>query len=328
MICEEVRRAVTIARKMVTEPFPRKEAVVIVNPAAHHAPRRKRVVEAQEWLRERGWKCEWLETTRAAESIRMAQAAARREVPLLFVWGGDGTLNEAANGLAKSETALSVIPSGTTNLWAREVGLLKRPLEAIGLTLEGVRRRVDLGLAGSRYFLLMAGFGIDAAVVQRVSRGVKGRLGAAAYALAAVRQVMSYRGSRLTLSMDGEERVADVLMVVAGNTRNYAGLTKITPEAVIDDGRLDVCVYQGRGRWDIVWLAILTLLRQHGRSKNVLRRRVKLLKITNGMPLPAQLDGEAIGDSPPEVTVVRDALWVVTPRSLTSPLFSQPPEPQ
>ncbi len=303
----------------------RKEAVIIVNPRAHNSPKRARIVEADRWLRARGWTPEWVETAGPDDATRIAAKAANDGVPLLFVCGGDGTLNEAVNGLAWSETAMAVIPAGTVNLWAREVGLMKQPLEAVRLAVEGVRRRVDLGRAGTRYFLLMASYGIDAAVAHRVSRDVKGRLGAAAYALSAARQAMSYRGSRIAVTMDEEQRAMTALMLVAGNTRNYAGVTQITREALVDDGRLDLCIYEGRGCWDIVWLALLTLLGQHGRSRKVTQRRVNRVELTWETPFPAQLDGEAIAESPAEVTVAPVALWVMTPKGLRSRLFSRPP---
>jgi len=312
----------------IAHAFDRKETVIVVNPTAHNSPKRARIVEADEWLRANGWSAEWMETAGPGDATRLSADAAERGVPLLFVCGGDGTLNEAVNGLAGSETAMAVIPAGTVNLWAREVGLLKKPLEAVRLAVEGTRRRVDLGRAGSRYFLLMAGYGLDAAVAHRVAHGVKGRLGAAAYALAAARQAMSFRGSRVTVTMDGERRAMNAFLLVAGNTRNYAGLTQITREALVDDGMLDLCAYEGRGRWDILWLALLTLVGRHGRSKKVTQRRVNRLEFTWETPLLAQLDGEAITESPAEVTVAPAALWVMTPRGLRSPLFSRPPGPE
>jgi diacylglycerol kinase (ATP) len=302
----------------------RKEAVVIVNPTARKLPSRKRLKEAREWLDERGWAVEWIETAEPGHATSLAADAARRGLPLLFVCGGDGTLNEAVNGLAGSKTAVAVIPAGTVNLWAREVGMLKRPAEAVRLAVEGVAQRVDLGVAGSRYFLLVAGFGLDGAVAHGVSERIKKRFGAAAYALSAARQVLGYRPPLITLSLDGDSRALKLLMLTVGNTRNYAGLTQITSEAMVDDGWLDVCVYKGRGRWDLLWLALLTLVRQHQRSKKVLYRRVQRLGIESSTPLPVQLDGDAYIESPTEVSVVRDALWVVVPRTLKSPLFSQP----
>jgi diacylglycerol kinase (ATP) len=312
---------------MMPGPFERKEALIIVNPAAHNAAKRKALSVANGWLREQGWKAEWAETSGAGEATNLGAKAAAMGVPLVLVCGGDGTLNEVVNGLAGSETAVSVIASGTVNLWAREIGLLKKPVEAVRLAVEGIRRRIDLGRAGSRYFLSQVSFGVDAAVVHRVSHDMKGRLGAAAYLLSAARQAMSYRGSLVTLSLDGEERSARTLTVVAGNTRIYAGLTKVTPDAIVDDGQLDVCVYEGLGRWDIARLGALTLLRRHLGSKRVDCKRVRHLRIASEQPLPVQLDGEPIADSPTEVTVEAGALWVVTPRGLKNPLFSRSPEP-
>ena len=308
-------------------PFERREAVVIVNPAAHNAAKRKALSAAHEWLREQGWKAEWAETSGVGDATSAAAMAAEHRVPLVFVCGGDGTLNEAVNGLAGSETAVSVIPSGTVNLWARETGLLKKPAEAVRLAVEGVRRRIDLGRAGARYFLSQVSFGVDAAVVHRASHDMKGKVGAAAYALSAARQAMTYRGSRVTLSLDGEVRSERTLMVVAGNTRIYAGVTKITPDAIVDDGQLDICIYEGLGRWDIVRLAALTLIRRHRGSKRVHHERVQHLALVSEKPLPVQLDGEPLAESPTDITVAAGALWVMTPRGLRSPLFSRPPEP-
>src|SRR5919108_3129925 len=106
--------------------FERKEALVIVNPNAHNAPKRARLTEADEWLRANGWTTEWLKTAHPREATGMAAEAAARGVPLVLVCGGDGTLNEAVNGLARSETAVAAIPAGTTNLWARELGLPRK----------------------------------------------------------------------------------------------------------------------------------------------------------------------------------------------------------
>jgi YegS/Rv2252/BmrU family lipid kinase len=303
-------------------PAGRREAVIIVNPAAHNRPSPKRLSEADAWLRGHGWETAWQETAAPGDATSMAAAAAARGADIMFVCGGDGTLNEAVNGLAGSGTTLAPIPGGTSNIWAREVGLDKKPIEAVRLAAEGDRRRIDLGRAGAHYFILMAGYGIDAAVTHRVSLGVKKRLGATAYLIAALREWLTYQGSRVTLRMDGDVIVADVLMLVAGNTRGYAGLTQITSSAVADDGLLDICVYQGRSRFDMAMHAVLTLLRQHRRSKKVLYRRVSRLEMDWDRPLPLQVDGDPKPDPPADVTVARGALLVAVPRGLRTPLLS------
>ncbi len=300
----------------------RKEAVIIVNPVAHNAPKPKSLKAVDEWLREQGWRVQWRETAGRGDAISLAARAADERVPLVFVCGGDGTLSEAANGLAGSETALSVIPAGTVNIWAREAGLLKKPLEAVRLAVLGERRKVDLGRADSRYFLLMAGYGVDAAIAANVSPRVKGRLGATAYVLSALRELFRFRGSAIQMLLDGQAISADVLMLVAGNTRNYAGLVEITPTAKADDGLLDVCVYTGRGMRDLLLHGIRTVVRRHRGSKKVLYRRVKRLEMQWEKPLPVQLDGDPYPESPTLVTVAPAALWVMVPKWFRSPLFS------
>ena len=308
-------------------PHKQREAVIIVNPAAHNRPSPKRLREADAWLQGHGWATTWLETASPGDATGMAAAAAARGVSLLFVCGGDGTLNEAVNGLAGTETALAPIPGGTSNIWAREIGLDKKPAQAVELAATGDRRRVDLGRAGDRHFLLMAGYGIDAAVTRRVSLALKRRLGAAAYVLAALREWLTYRGAHATLRFDGQPHESDVLMLVAGNTRNYAGLTQITDRALVDDGLLDVCVYQGKGRLDVALHVLLTAIRQHRRWKKALYRRIRRLEIEWERPLPLQVDGDPEKSSPTRVEVVPEALWVAVPRGFTSPLFSAPPAP-
>jgi diacylglycerol kinase family enzyme len=110
-------------------------------------------------------------------------------------------------------------------------------------------------------------------------------------------------------------------MLVAGNTRNYAGLVEITREAQADDGLLDVCVYEGKGTVDIVLHVLRTLLRRHLRSRKVTYRKVKRLEFARGEPPPAQLDGDEFEQSPAVVEVAAGALWVAVPKGVSSPLF-------
>jgi diacylglycerol kinase (ATP) len=299
----------------------RRETLVIVNPVAHNLPSRKRLDEADRWLRAQGWQVDWQETGAPGRATELAAGAAGQGLPLVFVCGGDGTLNEAANGLVGSVTALATIPAGTVNIWAKEMRIPRRPMAAVKAAIEGERRRVDLGRAGERYFLLMAGYGLDGAIARRVHLGLKTRLGATTYAIAAVREAFRHRSSPVTLRFDGEEHAAQVLMLVAGNTRNYAGLVDITREAQVDDGLLDVCVFQGKGTLDIILHTMRTLFRRHLRSRKVLYRKARRLELAWEEPLPVQLDGDAYEMSPTQVEVVPGALWVAVPRGIRSPLF-------
>jgi len=237
--------------------------------------------------------------------------------------GGDGTINDVANGLIGTETTLGVIPAGTSNIWAREVGLDRRPLEAVQAITQGERRLIDTGRAGTRHFVLFVGFGIDAAITKTVPLGVKDKLGAAAYAISAAREAMRWRAKPITIRIDGVTRRMDVLMAFAGNTRLYAGITKITPLALADDGKLDVCIYAGRGRRDIAFHAMRTLLQLHRKSPKVLYRHASRVEFDWEEPLPAQVDGDPLPDCPREVVVLPRSLWVATPAALPNPMFSR-----
>lgn len=305
-----------------------KRLMIIVNPASHNALNDKRREQIGGWLAENGWEVEWRDTAAAGEATAIAAEATRRGYPLVLASGGDGTLNEVINGLAGTETTLGVIPTGTVNLWARELGIKrKKALIAVEQAVTGERRRIDLGRAGGRYFLSMASYGIDAAVTAGVSHRLKGFVGAAAYAIASFREGLRYRSNEYVLDLDGDRRKMRVVMVIASNTREYAGITQITPEAIVNDGFLDVRIFEGLGRRNMAMHALRVLLRMHKRAKKVHFRRVRRLAIIGEPPLPLQLDGDHVPDLAAEVTCVPGALWVTVPGGFTSPLFSLRPDP-
>jgi diacylglycerol kinase (ATP) len=295
------------------EVLKRREALIIVNPAAHNAPSRKRLLEANAYLKERGWSLEWVWTQKEGDAIEIAGRAAEHKLPLVLVCAGDGTLNEAVNGLAGSQTAVSVIPAGTSDLWAREAGIPRRPLEAVKLIERSRPMAVDLGRAGDRYFLLMAGFGVDAAVTQNASPMLKSRLGATSYVVSALRELFRFKGRSGRVRLDGEAVDVSALLVLAGNTQRYAGVTKITPQARIDDGLLDICVYTGRGAGDMLGHALRTLARRHLKSDKTLFRRVSHLELDFDVPLPVQVDGDNLLPPPTDVTAVPRSLYAMVP---------------
>jgi diacylglycerol kinase family enzyme len=159
---------------------------IILNPGAGRLPPRAALREADGWLHDHGWEVSWQETGRPGEASELAARAADDGVSMVFACGGDGTVSEIANGLKGSETALAVIPAGTINLWAGEIAVPHSPVEAVRAGVTGVRRRVDLGRAGRRHFLLMAGLGLDAEITRRLSLRAKRRIGPLGYLLAAV----------------------------------------------------------------------------------------------------------------------------------------------
>lgn len=308
-------------------------ALIIINPVSPHLPARRELRDALSWLRGQGYRADRLFTRCAGDATVLAAGAAREGRPLVVVCGGDGTISEAANGLAGSDTALAVIPAGTANVWAKEVGIPRRPLAGLEVAVHGRAQRMDLGLAkGSagaegRYFFLMAGLGLDGQIIAALPLGIKRYLGATAYAVTAVRESLRYRGRPVTLLFDGEPVRTRLLMMIVGNTRNYAGVTQITRRAYADDGLLDVCVFSGRDTLDIILQTLRVMAGAHLGSSTVLHRRVRRLEVQSDAPLPAQLDGDFYPGYPTAFEVKPAALTVmVPPRRL--PLFRRRPLPR
>ncbi|MEO8456556.1 MAG: diacylglycerol kinase family protein [Chloroflexota bacterium] len=307
-------------------PYERKQTLIIINPVAHNMPAPNRLREAEQWLIDEGWDVTVEETTGPGTAEHIAARAAERGIPLVIGCGGDGTVGEVANGLVGTGSTMGTIPGGTSNIFAREIDLDKKPLEAVQRMVYGERRLIDTGVTGNRHFVLFAGFGIDAAVTQTVPLRVKSRLGAAAYAMSAAREALRWRGQPIVVRLDGVERWLNVLQAFAGNTRLYAGITKITPAAVADDGKLDVCVYSGRGKIDIVFHAARTLLQMHRNSSKVIYGRASKIEFEWEYPLPVQLDGDPLPDCPREINVAPLSLSIATPAGVASPIFSRPPQ--
>ncbi|HXG41595.1 MAG TPA: diacylglycerol kinase family protein [Dehalococcoidia bacterium] len=300
-------------------------ALVIVNPVARNLPSRRELARVDALLAEAGWKAHWRETSAPGHATELAARAAAEGFPLVLVCGGDGTLREAASGLAGTGTALAPIPAGTVNIWARETGIPRRPEAAVRTVLLGERRRVDLGRADGHRFLLMAGVGLDGRIAARVGPRAKRHLGAAAYALTAVLESLRWRPLSMRVRADGQVLSEDALMLVAGNTRNYAGLVQVTPLARADDGLLDVCLFRGDGLRDIVLHALLVALGRHLRSSKVVYRQVRRLEIDSAAPVPVQLDGDPFALADTIIEAEPSSLWAVVRRGLKSPLFGSSP---
>ncbi len=293
-------------------------SLFIVNPIARGAPPLDVLRLAAAWLEAEGWETEFVLTQRKGEATGDARRASESGCEVVVACGGDGTVNEVANGLAGSETALAVIRGGTANVWAKEIGVPRDPMSAVRLLTEGRRRRVDLGVvesaAGeSRFFLLMAGIGLDGHVVGRVPVRLKRRFGAVAYLAYALADGLRFRPQPASMVIDGETVTGDVLWLLAGNTRSYGGLLNITHHAQVDDGLLDMYAFMGRSVARKLGLSLRVLAHQHDGAPGIEYRRGREVRLSTPAPMECQVDGEVLGFAPQVVRVAPRALTVVVP---------------
>jgi diacylglycerol kinase (ATP) len=303
--------------------------LVIFNPNAGQVDLRSQLQRIADTWNQTGWQVTLQPTQYAGHATEIAREASEAGIDLVIAAGGDGTVNEIINGLVGSRTAMGTLPVGTVNIWAREMGLSMDLFSAAKDLRAGVIEQVDVGQAGDRYFLLMAGIGFDAAVTADVRSSEKKRLGAIAYVKRAIELMGKFQGQRSWILIDGQRVRGRVLMIVIGNSQLYGGAIKFTANAVLDDGWLDVCVIKGRSIWMAAPSRLLSVLtRGYHRDPKVVYYRAKSVRITGKRPLPVQVDGDFLGMTPMQFQVVPGKLSVLIPPGCDRSLWASGVVPQ
>lgn len=303
---------------------PEFQVLIVYNPAAGQSADLASMLDRVALLwRDLGWQVSIAATTAPGDATSKAQQAAADGYHAVVAAGGDGTVNEVINGLVGSQTALGVLPLGTVNIWAREMGLSMDMLKAAISLSEAQLTQIDVGMAGNRYFLLMAGIGFDAAVTATVCAKEKKRLGAIAYVKQAIQIAWNFRGVSPKLRIDGKRVRGRILMVTIGNSQLYGGVIKFTAHATVNDGLLDVCVIKGEGMLSAPRRLISIFARHYNRDPKVQYYQAKQIEIRGqkGKVLPVQVDGDYLGKTPMNFRVVPNSLWVLVPPNADRSLF-------
>ncbi|NUQ10989.1 MAG: hypothetical protein HUU26_01510 [Gemmatimonadaceae bacterium] len=213
----------------------------------------------------------------------------------VIVAGGDGTVREAANGLAGRDTPLAILPGGTENLVARYFGCDGDPGRTAEAVLSDRRAALDVGSANGRMFLVVAGFGFDAEVVERVHAGRRGHISHASYYLPLFRTLASHRYGAMRVEAEGEVLCDEPALVFLGNLPRYALGLRVARDARCDDGMLDVCIFRCDGRARLIAHAWRTVWRRHVGGPGVIYRRARQVAVTASRPTPYELDGDIAG---------------------------------
>lgn len=300
-----------------------RRATVLVNPAARGVRKGFDGGRVVRYLEKQGVGAELAIPASAAEATAHARASAERRDDVLLVIGGDGSVRDAAQGLAGSATALAAVPGGTVNVWAREAGIPKGMRAAIDAHLGGQSVHMDIGRAGEQCFLLMAGIGWDAEIARRVSKPLKRATGDVAYMLQAAWMLPRLRPTPAAWEAAGETAEEELAWMVLGNTRLYGGRIQLTPGALVDDGELDLIAFAPR---TILEAARITGRLAAGRASADGRvfetRAAEVVVSTPG--LPVQLDGDYAGETPMRFSVERGGLLVSVPAGELPPIFGRP----
>jgi YegS/Rv2252/BmrU family lipid kinase len=295
----------------------RREAILISNPNAGRGglQRAREIARFCASLKKRGVEVSALNTSGPNDATRLAAETARQGVRDVIVSGGDGTINEALQGLMGTGARLAVWPRGTANVLARELGLPFDAEDAAEVIARGESQPVHVGCATNettgerRYFFLMAGIGLDASVVQRVSPRLKRRIGEAAFWYSGLGHLAHWQPSPFKVEVEG--RTYGATFAAIGKAAHYGGNLAITPRARMEEPDFEVCIVNSKSRLKFLHL-LSHAVRKRGVAENT--RGVRFLRATRarvtGEAL-VQIDGELTGQLPISFEIASSPIEII-----------------
>jgi diacylglycerol kinase (ATP) len=282
--------------------------LIILNPAANNERARRRQAQVESLARD----CVLCATSGAGEAEALARNAAQEGFEKIVAAGGDGTINEVANGLAGSDATLGIIPIGTMNVFATELGLPAHDLELCwGVIQNENTRLVDLPMANKKFFVQLAGVGLDAQVVKETSAKLKRNFGPLSYLISAA-QIAARQPPRLSIHSESTS-VDEGSFVLVGNGRLYGGPFPFFKQALIDDGLFDVVVFKSLGYLEIIKYLQDVIFSSEIRVPEVEYFQTRHLRVESEESVPVELDGELVGTCPVEFGLLERSLRVLVP---------------
>jgi len=285
------------------------ETIVILNPTAGSP---EHVRSWQERVESLAGDCPVRVTSHPGEAEELAQRAIDEGFTRIVAAGGDGTVNQVANGLADRKAALGVLPMGSVNVFAMELGLPLYNLRRCWDIIEDTNiRQIDLPIANGRYFVQLAGVGLDAQVVKETSLAFKRSFGPLSYLISAA-QIAARQPPKLFIESE-ETSVEEGSFVLVGNGRLYGGPFPFFKHAIVDDGLFDVVVFKRLGYLEIVKYLQDVVFSSDIKVPEIEYFQTRQLRITSEQDVPLELDGELAGNCPVEFRIRGKALRVLTP---------------
>jgi len=286
--------------------------LIIANPVAGGGRGRAMAEALHRELVGRGIDSELYVTTKKGDATEAARQATCEYVVAV---GGDGSANEVANGLAGRDIAMAIQPLGTANVLARELGCPSDPVRVAHMIARGNVRTIDRGLLGDRCFIMGAGAGFDAAVAADVDAQRGKTLGYLGWVAPIVSNLTNYTFPRFRVELDGEVICEEGQYLVASNCKYSAGFFALTPEAQVDDGLFDVCVFTDLTPAKLAILAAASMAPGFAKRQDIVYRQGREVALTplEDVAVPVQADGDPAGVLPATFRIEPGALRVVVP---------------
>jgi YegS/Rv2252/BmrU family lipid kinase len=294
-------------------------ACVILNPAA----KGQRAARFRHCLETISTECVLQRTSAPGEARKLAATAVRAGFETIIAAGGDGTLNEVLNGVGEApdgfaRTRMGILPLGTVNVFARELGLPTQPDAAWAVLRQARESRIDLGCVEHHssdaprreYFVQLAGAGLDARAIELVNWPLKKRIGPLAYIVAG-QKALAAKPAEITVSCNSQTVVGELVLV--GNGRLYGGPFRVFPHADLRDGLLDLCVFPRANWWTLLRCGLPLLIRRQLPQTAITRLRAESVEMKSAPATPFEMDGELAGHLPVTISVQRNSLRILIP---------------
>jgi len=299
------------------------KAELIVNLTAGGGKPRKYLNTVLKYLKENGLNFKVYTTSHQGEAVELAQKAADNGAELIVSVGGDGTVNEIVNGIMKSKNnpSLGIIPLGWANDFIKSTDIPSDIIEACKILIKGKTKKIDIGVVNNQiYFANICGVGFDAEVAQ-LANHMKSKhpnlriLSAFVYVFATIKKLLSpFSYHNVKVKFDGQEIHSKILFIAISNGKIYGGRFKITPEAILDDGLLEICTVEEMGRLKYLMSIPKVFKGTHESIKGINFYRAKEVVIQSSEPLLAQVSGEVIeGQKEFSITLLPKSLKLIVP---------------
>jgi len=314
-----------------------RRAYMVYNPVAGRFPSGLLTERAAELLRNHGWQIHLKKSLYNGYISELARQAVEEEMDVFLVVGGDGSVNQAISGLMDTPTALGVLPAGTANVWAQELGLPGLSWtrwmaleESAHRLAEAPIRNVDIGMCNQHPFLLWAGVGLDAFVVHHVEPRKRWEKMFASwqYGASLIWNASFWRGMNLRVEVEGNLISGHFLLGVVSNIHLYAGgLAQLSPNARLDDGYFDLWLFKGETIADTIQRALAMFSGRHLQSDQFINIPFQSIHIESDSPMFLQIDGEPFdAEDGVNIRVRPKALRVLVPEPTPRALFGSIPD--
>lgn len=315
------------------------DALLIYNPAAGRIPVKPFIPGIVRELTANDWRVQVAETLNGRHTTQLAHQAAQEGYHAAFAIGGDGTVGQVASGLIGSETALGVLPAGTANVWARELGLPTFTLTHLNSLRENTRIlanspmcKIDVGTCNGQPFLMWTGIGLDAMSVHKLEprKRFYKYLSVPQFAAATIYNASMWHGMNLEVWADDNKVEGHYLLAVASNIRHYlGGMAMISPQAFINDGIMELWLFSGSSLADAFRHFFEMTSGRHLRSGSNQCINFRKLRIESEIPFSVQMDGEPmLGGKLAEINIQPGSLRVLLPENANKYLCAptRPPD--